>query len=233
MSFVGVFALSLKIEKLKKITFLLVSLSAGTLLGGAFLHLIPEAIKETGLKDYFWLIILSGILLFFLMEKIICWRHCHVPTSHDHPHPLGKMNLIGDGFHNFLDGIIIAAAFLMDINLGIITTIAVVIHEIPQEIGDFGVLIHAGYTRAKALTLNFVIALFSLFGAVMTLLLSQFFENIIPFIIPLTAGGFIYIATADLIPELKKDVSPSKSILQFITILIGVGIMLLLKYFDI
>lgn len=230
ISFVGIFTLSLKMEKLKKITFLLVSLSAGTLLGGAFLHLIPETIEENGSTENLWLAILFGILFFFFLEKIVCWRHCHIPTSEDHPHHLGIMNLIGDAFHNFLDGVIIAAAYLVDINLGLVTTIAVITHEIPQEIGDFGVLIHAGYSRAKALMLNFFIALTSVLGAVLTLLSSRFIENMIPFIIPITAGGFIYIATADLIPELKKDTGPKKSILQFITILIGIGIMILLKH---
>ena len=229
ISLVGVFALSLNSETLKKITMFLVSLSAGTMLGGAVLHLMPEAIEKSPESSSPWLWFLGGIILFFILEKIICWRHCHIPTSSSHPHHLGKMNLIGDGLHNFIDGIIIAGAFIISPKLGIITTIAVISHEIPQEIGDFGVLIYAGYSRAKAIFLNFMTALSALLGAVLTLLIRTQTENILTTVIPFAAGGFIYIAMADLMPELKKDNSPSQSIKQFIFIVIGIGFMLLIK----
>jgi len=231
LSFVGVLSLAISLEKLKKLTMLLVSLSAGTLLGGAILHLLPEVIEENGSNIQIWLWFLAGIIIFFILEKIICWRHCHIPTSNEHPHPLGMMNLIGDGLHNFIDGIIIAGSFLISIQLGIATTIAVIAHEIPQEIGDFGVLIHAGYSRAKALFLNFLTALTAILGAGLTLTVGMQLENFSTYIIPLTAGGFIYIATADLIPELKKDVQPAKSLAQLVVILLGIGIMLLLKLY--
>jgi len=231
ISFVGIFAIILRAEKLKKIILFLVSLSAGTLLGGAMLHLLPEAIEEQGSNFSVWLLVLAGIILFFTLEKIISWRHCHVPTSDNHPHPIGIMNLVGDSLHNFIDGMIIAGSFLINPSLGIATTIAVIAHEVPQEIGDFGVLIHAGYTRLKTLFLNFLVSLFAFAGALVTLLLSAQLENLSYYIIPFTAGGFVYIATADLIPELKKDNEPIKSILQLLTILIGIGIMLGLKIF--
>ena len=232
ISFMGLFTFSLDINKLKKITIYMVSLSAGTLLGGALLHLLPEALEKSDNQDAVWFSLLGGILLFFFLEKIICWRHCHVLTSDDHPHPLGIMNLVGDGIHNFLDGIIIASAYILNIGVGIATTIAVITHEIPQEIGDFGVLIHAGYSRRKALWLNFLIALTAVLGAALVFLLGSYTEKISQFIIPLAAGGFIYIATADLIPELKKDISPRNSIVQFIIILIGILIMMGLRLLD-
>jgi len=231
LSFLGAFVLTLKPEKLKKITIFLVSLSAGTLLGGAFLHLIPEMVEKNKNDGSIWIYLLGGIVLFFVLEKIVCWRHCHIPTSENHPHHLGIMNLIGDGFHNFLDGVIIAGAYMVNIELGVATTIAVIFHEIPQEIGDFGVLIHSGFKYAKALFYNFLSALTAVVGAIITLLIGPQIENFTSYILPIAAGGFIYIATADLIPELKKDVGPAKSLLQLITILIGIGIMFALKFF--
>lgn len=229
LSFVGIFTLAIKLEKLKKLTMSMVSLSAGTLLGGAVLHLMPEAIERDESNQSIWLLFLCGILIFFILEKIICWRHCHIPTTKFHPHPLGMMNLIGDGFHNFIDGMIIAGAFLVDVKLGAATTIAIISHEIPQEIGDFGVLIHAGYSRTRALFLNFLIATTAIMGAIVALIIGGQIENFSSFIIPLTAGGFIYIATADLIPELKKNTELIKSINQLAIILIGIGIMFFLK----
>lgn len=231
VSFVGALTLAINPDKLKRATIFLVGLSAGTLLGDAFLHLLPETIKNDGRSLAVWLYLLGGVILFFVLEKIIQWRHCHIPTSENHPHPLGKMNLIGDGLHNFLDGIIIAGSFLVSIPIGIATTIAVIAHEIPQEISDFGVLIHAGYSRNKALLFNFFSALAAILGGGLGLILGAQSENFAIAIIPLAAGGFVYIATADLIPELQKDTRPLKSAVQLISILAGIGIMLLLKMF--
>lgn len=228
ISFAGAFALAIKAKKLEKITMTLVALSAGTLLGDVFFHLLPETIEHNG-SLLVWSWILIGIIVFFILEKLVCWRHCHVPTSENHPHPLGVMNLIGDGMHNFLDGIIIAGSFLVSIPLGIATTLAVVAHEIPQEISDFGVLIHAGYSKSRALFLNFFSAMAAMVGAILTLIIGTQIDGFMYYIIPFTAGGFIYIATADLIPELHKETKASKSIKQLITIVIGIAIMLLLK----
>lgn len=229
LSFVGILTLAIKPERLKKITWFLVSLSAGALLGDSFIHLLPEAIEKNQINTSAWLIVLAGIIIFFILEKIICWHHCHLPTNEIHPHPFGIMNLIGDGLHNFLDGIIIAGSFLININLGLATTIAVVAHEIPQEISDFGVLLHAGFSRSRALFLNFFSASLAVFGSLITLTIGAQSENFSIFIIPFTAGGFIYIATADLIPELKKDTNLIQSLKQLIFILIGIGIMMMLK----
>ncbi|MBW3015659.1 ZIP family metal transporter [Candidatus Woesearchaeota archaeon] len=228
IAFVGLFTLSMKLEKLKKIIFFLVSFAAGALLGDAFIHLIPEAYEEFGISLSISLYFLSGILLFFILEKFIHWRHCHVPTSKEHPHPFAVMNLVGDMFHNFIDGMVIAGSYLMSIPLGVSTTIAVVLHEIPQEIGDFGVLIHGGFTRAKALLYNFLIALTAVLGAVVVLLIGNIYEGITMFLLPFTAGGFIYVAGSDLIPELHRECAPSKSLLQLFGLILGISVMLLM-----
>lgn len=228
ISFVGVFSLPLSDKKLGKIILFLVSLSAGALLGDSFIHLLPEAIEKNGTDMKIWLWLLAGILVFFVLEKIIHWRHCHVITTEDHPHPVGLMNLVGDGLHNLTDGMIIAGSFLVDYRLGIATTIAVIIHEIPQEIGDYSILIYAGYSRAKALLMNFISGTTAIIGAILILIIGAN-QSFLDFIIPFTAGGFIYIATADLIPELKKDTALHKTLVQFILIILGIVLMILLK----
>src|SRR3989339_493393 len=225
VSFVGIFFISLRDNVLKKITIHLVSLSAGTLLGGSFIHLLPEVLSENNFQISILYWVLFGIIIFFILEKIICWRHCHIPTSENHPHPVGIMNLVGDAFHNFLDGILVAGAFMVNTQMGIATTIAVITHEIPQEIGDFGVLIHAGFNRTRALFYNFLSALSAMIGALVTIFLGKYVDDVNFYIISLAAGGFIYIATADLIPELK----PFGSIAQLAVILIGIVIMAGLK----
>lgn len=231
ISLIGVFFLSLSIKKLKSIIMFLVSLSAGALLGDSFLHLIPESVETLDNSQFIWLGVLGGMILFFVLEKIIHWRHCHIPTCSDHPHPLGMMNLIGDGLHNLIDGMIIAGSFLIDIRLGVITTIAIISHEIPQEIGDFGVLVHAGYKIKKALWFNFLSGLFSILGAIIAIIIGFYMDGFLNFIIPITAGGFIYIASSDLIPELKKDTKISKTLKQLLGILIGLSLMIFLKIF--
>lgn len=235
VSLVGVFFLSFSVRRLEKILMFLVSLSAGTLLGNAFLHLLPEAL-EGGMtvgginNGTVWFGVLAGIIIFFILEKIVHWRHCHIPTSSEHVHSLGVMNLVGDGLHNLIDGMIIAGAFLLDVRLGVITTVAVISHEIPQEIGDFGVLIHAGYTVNKALLFNFISGLASLLGALLAIAFSFYLDNFIEFIIPIAAGGFIYIASSDLLPELKKECRVSKSLFQLLGIFIGLSLMILLGF---
>lgn len=225
LSMAGVITLAFKKDLLYRITLYLVSLAAGTLLGGSLLHLLPEAVANLGADSSVWLLFLSGIMVFFVLEKIVCWRHCHIPTSENHPHHLGIMNLIGDAVHNLLDGVLIAGSFLAAPGLGVATTVAVALHEIPQEFGDFGVLIHAGFSRAKALVLNFLIALTAVAGAVITLAIGSQAEAVSEMIVPIAAGGFIYIAAADLIPELRKDISPKTSIKQFLVIVLGIGVM--------
>ena len=230
LSFVGVLFIAVKEEKLKKILLFLVSFAAGGLLGDSFIHLLPEAIKESGFTLGVSLAVLVGLLLFFVLEKFICWRHCHIPTSKSHPHPVVFMNLIGDGFHNFIDGAVISASFLTTIPLGIATTLAVVLHEIPQEIGDFGVLLHGGLSKNKALIFNFASALAAVGGAILVLILGERIVGVSQLLIPFTAGGFIYIAGSDLIPELHKETNLAKSLIQMVGLILGIGIMLILLF---
>ena len=228
ISFVGVLTLSIKADKLKKILLYMVSFSAGALFGDAFIHLLPEIIKEVGFGLNISIYIMFGIGLSFIIEKFIHWRHCHIPHSKEHIHPFAMMNLFGDGVHNFIDGMIIAASYLVSVPVGIATTLAVILHEIPTEIGDFGVLLHGGFSKGKALFYNFVTALTAVLGAIVSLLISSYVENITIFLIPFAAGTFIYIAGSDLIPELHKEVEVKKSLLQFIAIVLGVLVMFLL-----
>jgi len=223
-SIVGIFTLSIKKDILSKILLFLVSLSAGTLMGGAFLHLLPEAVENLEPRILFSTVLLSFVT-FFLIEKIFLWRHCH--KGECDIHSFGTMNLIGDAIHNFIDGLIIAATFSAGIHLGIITTIAVALHEIPQEIGDFGVLLYSGFNRRKALLANFAVASTALLGVLVGFYISEHVDNLISYLIPFAAGGFIYIAASDLMPEIRKETNQRKSLLSFGTFLIGVVIMYL------
>src|SRR3989338_2747586 len=226
MSFVGVLTLSIKTERLKKILLYLVSFSAGALFGDAFIHLLPEIVEKSGFGLNISLYLMLGIGISFIIEKFIHWRHCHLPNTKDHVHPFAMMNLFGDCIHNFIDGLIIGASYLASVPVGIATTLAVIFHELPQEIGDFGVLLHGGFSKAKALFFNFVTALTAVFGAAISLLISPYVENITTFLIPFAAGTFIYIAGSDLIPELHKEVKVERSLLQLIAIALGVLVML-------
>lgn len=221
ISFVGIFTLPIKTEKLKKILIYLISFSAGALFADAFLHLLPK-ISEKGLSVTSSILILLGIVTFFSIEKFIHWQHCHMPITNDHVHPFAIMNLVGDGFHNFLDGMIIGASYLLSIPVGIATTTAVLIHEIPQEIGDFGILIHGGFSKTKALLLNFASAIVAIFGGIMALILKNYIEHIEIIIIPIAIGGFIYIAGSDLIPELHKEFTTKKALIQLVCFIIGI-----------
>lgn len=226
ISFIGVLTISIKADKLKKILLYMVSFSAGALFGDAFIHLLPEIVEEVGFGLNVSIYVMLGIGVSFIIEKFIHWRHCHIPTSKNHVHPFATMNLFGDAIHNFIDGVIIGASYLASISVGIATTIAVILHELPQEISDFGVLLHGGFSKGRALFFNFVIALTAVFGAVVSLLMGSLLENITSFLIPFTVGTFIYIAGSDLIPELHKEVNPKRSLLQLTAIVLGVLVML-------
>lgn len=228
ISLVGVFSLSLQTERLRKGLLYLVSFAAGALLGDAFLHLMPEAFSTamgaTGVAG----LILLGIVIFFALEKLLFWRHCHLPTTEQHKHPVGAINLVSDGIHNLMDGVIIAGSFLVSMPLGIATTIAVILHEIPQEIGDFGILLHAGYTKKKALWFNFLSGCMAVVGTIITLIIGERVENLVQYLVPITIGGFIYIAAADLIPEIHREEHTGRSVLQFTFLLLGICIMAVL-----
>lgn len=229
ISLVGILTLSIKLERLRKILIYLISFSAGALIGDAFIHLLPEIVEESGgFEVKISLYVISGIVISFVIEKFIHWRHCHLPITAEHKHPFAWMNLFGDSMHNLIDGMIIGAAYLVSIPVGIATTIAVILHEIPQEIGDFGVLIHGGFSVKKAIFLNFLTALTAVIGTVVVLIFGSYAENAVFFLIPFAAGNFIYIASTDMIPELHKETAVSKSIGQLISFALGVCVMLLL-----
>jgi zinc and cadmium transporter len=237
ISLIGLASISIKEEYLRKILIYLVSFSAGALLADAFIHLLPEAVGESGFTLQVSLYVLLGIGLSFTMEKIIHWHHCHHTHSanclEEHHHhvavaPFAKMNLIGDTVHNFIDGLIIGGSYLVSIPLGLATTFAVILHEIPQEIGDFGILLHGGYTRKRALFLNFVTGLTAVFGAVIAILISSLVPHLTNFLIPFAAGSFIYIAGSDLVPELHKETNAKKSAIQLLIAILGVVVMMAL-----
>jgi zinc and cadmium transporter len=227
ISFIGIFTLALKEKLLQKIVLLLVSLSAGVLMGGAFLHLLPESVKISEGLDTF-LFILFGFILFFLIEKVLHWRHCH--KGECQIHTFTYMNLIGDSIHNFIDGLIIATSFVISHPLGMTTTLAIALHEIPQEIGDFGVLIYGGFEKRKALILNFLTALTAILGGVIGFFITTMVENVKLFILPFAAGGFIYIAATDLIPEIRKETSLKKSMVYFGIFILGIFIMYVVTF---
>jgi len=230
VSLVGVFLLSIKENIFRKYIYLLVSLAVGALLGDAFIHLIPESFKNSSNATYVSLAVIAGILIFFILEKFLHWHH-HAQGEEENAaiHPTGQMVLVSDGVHNFIDGLIIGASYLISIEVGIATTLAVMLHEIPQEIGDFGVLIYSGFTRAKALLFNFISGTAAIVGVLVSLFLGSTGELLTIWLLPFAAGGFIYIAMCDLIPELNRDEHGLKhSILQLVFAALGIIAMLLL-----
>lgn len=231
VSFTGIFLLSLRSDVLRKYMFLFMSVAAGALLGDAFIHLIPEALEEAANPTLISILIIAGILLFFVLEKLFHWHHHGEDTEHT-IHPVGKLTILSDGVHNFVDGVIIAASFMVSIPVGIATTVAVILHEIPQEVGDFSVLLHAGYKKAEALWLNFLSALSAFVGVLFFFLFGAQLEGLVVYIVPLAAGGFIYIATADLIPELQKTKNISSSLVQIGALVVGVLCMIALTFFE-
>ncbi len=228
ISLAGVAVLALKQEILNRIVFILVSLAVGALFGDALIHLLPEAYAsfESELTATYW--VMTGFLLFFLIEKYLHWHHHH-DESGIHIHPVGYNNIIADGFHNFIDGVLIGVSYLVSLPIGLATTLAVILHEIPQEIGDFGVLISAGFTRQKALLVNLLTGCSAILGTILALILGTRLEVLTTLAIPLTAGGFLYIAAVDLLPSLHKETRPFRSLLQLAAIIAGVAIMAWLK----
>lgn len=213
----------------------LVSFATGALLGAALLGLLPHAIEEAGSVDIHEIgaTLLCGLLIFFVLEKLVLWRHCHQElceghVPHDGHHHNGRdaasaaLILIGDAFHNILDGVLIAAAFMTDVHLGIVTAIAVTAHEIPQEVGDLAILLHGGMSRARALTLNLLTSVTSVVGGILAYFLFADVKRLLPYAIALAASSFLYIAVADLIPGLHRRVDPGSGVKQFVFIVLGV-----------
>lgn len=228
VSLVGIVTLWFSTTFLKKILLFLVSFSAWALFGDAFLHLLPEAIEINWFTLLVSLSLLWWIVFWLVTEKVIRRNHCHMPITKTHVHPVATMNLVWDMVHNFIDWLIIGASYLVSIPLGIATTLAVVLHEIPQEIWDFGVLVHGWYSKKRALLMNFLTALTAILGVIISFVLYNYMQNIVAFLVPFAAGTFIYIAGSDLIPELHKENKLSQTLPQILFFLLGIGIMSIL-----
>lgn len=221
------FALSQKL--LSRLALYLVAFSTGALIGGAFFHLLPEALElSDGLTPFMYLIV--GISIFFVLERYLKWHHCHEDGECE-VHTFTHMSLVGDGVHNFIDGLVIISAFSVSPELGVVTSVAMAAHELPQELGDFGVLIHGGFTRTKALFWNFTSSLTALAGVLTGYFLINLSDKIVSLLLPFAAGGFIYIAMSDLVPELHKEPKISKSALNFLLFGLGIAFMLLIRLY--
>jgi len=208
----------------------MVAYAVGVLLGAAFLNLLPAAINDLGVEEVL-ATCLAGVLAFFVLEKLALWRHAHVNGESEHEHrikPSGTMILVGDGLHNFVDGILIAAAFLTDPALGWAVAIGVIAHEIPQEVGDFMVLMDAGYTRRRALMLNALSGSAAVAGGAAGYLGLSGDSGVVPYVLAVSAASFIYISVADLIPELHRRWDPRTALIQVVLISAGIGTVILL-----
>lgn len=228
VSLIGIATLLLSEKRLNQAIFVLVGLAVGGLFGDAFIHLLPEAFANSSAPLQTSMYALAGIFTFFILEKFLRWRHEHHVADGKPIHPVGYMNLVADGVHNLIDGMLIGASYLVSVPVGFATTLAVILHEIPQEIGDFGVLLHAGFSKRRALLFNFLSASLAIVGAMISLVAGANIRGFTGLMLPFTAGGFIYIAGSDLLPELHKELEPFRSAVQLIAMGIGVGLMLLL-----
>jgi zinc and cadmium transporter len=231
LSFLGALALVLQDRTLRKILPGLVAFSAGALIGTAFLHLIPEAINkvEIGESSIFkiFIYLILGFCTFFILEEFIGWHHHH-DTRHPEIESFSYLILFSDGLHNFIDGVVIAGSFLAGIPIGLATGLAIIFHEIPKEIGNFGALVYGGFKKTRALFLNFLSALAAILGGIVGYFLLEKIGGGILFLLPFTAGSFIYIAASDLVPQIKKE---GKSYINFLTFLFGIIIMIIFKLF--
>ena len=224
ISLIGALSLVLSRGWVERTLFLIVAFAAGALLGDVFFHLVPEISESTtGFDTTASVAILAGVLTLFTLEKVLHWHHAHFP-SEEVLHPVAVTNLVGDGLHNFVDGAIVAGSFAVSTELGIATAIAVALHEIPQEVGDFGILLHAGLSPKRALALNFASAALALLGALAVLVLIPV-EGIERVLVPFSAGAFIYIASTDLLPDLHKEPETGKSLVQLAALVGGIAAM--------
>lgn len=210
----------------------LVSFATGMLLGAGFLHLLPEALESAATRsEGIMATVLVAILTFFLLEKGLLWRHHHHHAGHEGPHaharengrPAGALILVGDSFHNFLDGALITAAFVADFRLGVVTALAVIAHEIPQELGDFAILLHSGYSRGRAFALNLLTSLAMVLGVAVAWIALDAIAALLPYLLAFTAASFVYVAVADLMPSLNREVRAGDTVVQLA--LIGLGLL--------
>jgi len=225
IALVGSVTLVLQETTLKKLLLPLVALAAGTLIGGALFHMIPASVEKLGndFSIYIWIVV--GFALFLGLEQFLHWHHCHrAPSQH---RPLTYLILVADAVHNFIGGLAVAGAFLIDVNVGISTWLAAAAHEVPQELGDFGILVHGGWSKGRALLYNFLSALTFLVGGLVTYAASFNFDMTL--LLPFAAGNFIYIAAADLIPEIKHEETAATNIVHFLSFLLGLALLLLVR----
>ncbi len=239
VSLIGLAAIPLSDGKLRQVTFLLISLAMGGLFGDVIFHLLPEIYESSEHALTGSMGILLGVVFSFVLEKFLRWKHGHGMVhdhgGHLHSHsvqPVGRILMVSDGLHNLLDGLLIGASYLVSPAMGMATTIAVLLHEIPHELGDFGILVEAGYSRWRAIGLNFAFGCMSLVGVVIAFSLGHRLEAFSQFTLAVTAGFFLYIAGANLTPEMQKEHAPERSVLQLLGMLAGAGIMLLLLKLD-
>lgn len=218
-SLVGAIALILKEKSLNKVLIIMVAFSAGTLIGGAFLHLIPEAVEQTQNIMYVFLWVIIGFTAFFILEKYLYWRHCH--DTECSVHAFTYLNLIGDAVHNFIDGLIIGGSFFVSPSIGIVSTTTILLHEIPHELGNFGVLVYGGMSKYKALLFNFLTALTAIIGTAVGFYFSAHLTGFSVILLAFAAGGFIYIAASDLIPELHEVKNREQSLQTMLTFIVG------------
>lgn len=230
LSLLGLIAFPFGEEKIQKFLIWAVAFAGGTLLGDAFLHLIPEAYAGNGGIGVSFSL-LAGMLAFFVLEKFIHWHHCHDIECEEHNHTFSYVIMLGDAAHNFVDGMIIAASYLVSLPLGITTTLAVIAHEIPHEIGDFASMLYGGFSKRKALWYNFMAGIVAILGAGLVLLVGSGFADLTYYLVPFAAGGFIYVASADIIPELHKSTKVSHSFGQLVLIVLGIVVMYALLIF--
>lgn len=232
VSVVSIIPMIFKRKASNKVLLVLLSLSAGSLIGGVFIHFFPEIIEEQGYNLSVALKIILGFMVFFVIEKLIHFHHNHVKIdkkdeeAHGHAYHLAPLNLIGDAIHNLMDGMVIAGAYMSNTALGVAATVSVIFHEIPQEIADFGVLLYSGMSKLKAIFANFLSALASIIGAVFTLYLGSRIDSFHDFVIPFAAGNFLYIATTNLMPELHRHCKPLDTIIHILSISFGIFLMI-------
>lgn len=236
ISFVGVLILFFKEKILSKVLLFFVAFSAGALIGGAFLHLIPEAVEMTnesgGDMINIFLYLIFGFLFFYILEEFIFWHHHHTIHCEECPgiKPFSYLILLSDSVHNFIDGLIIAGAFVVSFPLGIATTLAVISHEIPQEIGDFATLVYGGIKKTKALFLNFASGLIAVLGGIIGFFLSGSIGSFSVFLLVFASGNFIYIAASDLMPEIRSHAKEKKSLNYFLLFVLGICFMFLIRF---
>ncbi len=226
ISLLGVIFIALNENALQNLLLVMVGLAAGGLMGGALFHLLPESLEHAKSMTVF-LYTGLGFVLFFLLERVFFWRHCHEGKCD--VHAFTYLSVLGDGIHNFVDGVTIAVSFSLSLSLGLFAALAIILHEIPQEIGDFAILVYGGFSKLKALLLNFMTACTAVIGALIGFFFASYAANLSLVFLPFAAGGFLYIASSDLIPELHKERDFKKSNLSFVFFLLGLLVMWLAK----